>query len=95
MKTYNNFQLDWNINNVSDFNEALDIFDSWAESGTAKMSRSRMLSRIRILRSMTNFPVATSAESARLSATDTPTICTVVLFVAAIRVLLRPITKYN
>ena len=35
MKTYNNFQLDWNINNVSDFNEALDIFDSWAESGTA------------------------------------------------------------
>ena len=26
MKTYNNFQLDWNINNVSDFNEALEIF---------------------------------------------------------------------
>lgn len=35
MKKYHNFQLDWNINNVSDFNEALDIFDSWTASGTA------------------------------------------------------------
>ena len=33
MKTYNNFQLDWNINNVSDFNEALDIFGSWVAPG--------------------------------------------------------------
>lgn len=33
MKTYNNFQLDWNINNVSDFNEALDIFGSWVATG--------------------------------------------------------------
>ncbi len=34
MKKYHNFQLDWNINNIKDFYEALDIFDSWAESGT-------------------------------------------------------------
>ena len=35
MTKYENFQLDWNINNVNDFYEALVIFDSWAESGTA------------------------------------------------------------
>ncbi|HRU95848.1 MAG TPA: hypothetical protein P5092_00200 [Ruminococcus sp.] len=33
MMKYHNFQLDWNINNIKDFNDALDIFDSWAESG--------------------------------------------------------------
>lgn len=34
MMKYHNFQLDWNINNVSDFIDALDIFDSWAARGT-------------------------------------------------------------
>ncbi len=33
MKKYHNFQLDWNINNIKDFYEALDIFDRWAATG--------------------------------------------------------------
>lgn len=33
---------------------------------------------------MTDFPVVTSAESVRLSATDTKTICIVVLFVSSL-----------
>lgn len=33
MKKYNNFQLDWNINNLKDFYDSLDIFDRWAATG--------------------------------------------------------------
>lgn len=34
-RKYPNFQLDWNINNLADFNNALDAFDDWAFSGAA------------------------------------------------------------
>ena len=42
MKKYADIKLDWNINNVSDFNEALDTFDSWAESGTVTLEDVRV-----------------------------------------------------
>lgn len=38
MKKYPNFQLDWNINNVSDFIDALDTFDSWAATGAVTVN---------------------------------------------------------
>ena len=30
MKKYKNFQLDWNINDIDKFNQALDAVDEWA-----------------------------------------------------------------
>lgn len=30
MKKYENFQLDWNINDIDRFNQALDAIDEWA-----------------------------------------------------------------
>lgn len=33
MRKYENFILDWNINNQADFNNALDIFEDWANNG--------------------------------------------------------------
>ncbi len=36
-----NFELDWNINNIDDFNEALGIFEEWAENPEAQGSNLR------------------------------------------------------
>lgn len=33
MKKNENFELDWNIHDYDDFNEAIGVFDEWAESG--------------------------------------------------------------